>query len=215
MVTNNCSYSLEKGLELVIININKFDSVQTYNYRIYQTIDKNANNPLELNIYFQDFFVYNEAVYLKNSSVQSDSFFRIKFRESRIDTNQFWLQYSGDGSVVIKKKNFTEINNEIYFYFTITSQPYPGRILINYKGQIRPIFLITYYINDRRCYLSNSDETIEIFFYKTNEMEYPMSIYLNSTEDEDNIFSSDSNYKSYKIEVTTLFSHLYLATRKA
>ena len=209
LVTNNCSYSLEKGLELVIININKFDSVQTYNYRIYPTIDKNTNNPLELNIYFQDFFVYNEAVYLKNSSVQSDSFFRIKFRESRIDTNQFWLQYSGDGSVVIKKKNFTEINNEIYFYFTITSQPYPGRILINYKGQIRPIFLITYYINDRRCYLSNSDETIEIFFYKTNEMEYPMSIYLNSTEDEDNIFSSDSNYKSYKIEVTTLFSHLY------
>ena len=163
-------------------------AVNNYTFYVYQTTDEDNFYPKIFYIYFQDFFVFNEAVYANESADSTTIFFEVKFKATLTeeDKSKFSLRFSGIERITIDSLNFTDHgNNDYYHYFKLNGKPSAGKIIIiftkNNTNQERPIYLITYQTNNNKCYLNDTRESFIITFSKIQEMEYTHNVYFNTS----------------------------------
>ena len=179
---HNCTYFYEKNGNTLIISLKKSPSIKTYTFSVYPTYDSETISPLNLHIYFQDFFIHYEAVYANASAQSSTVSLLVDFENEMNSGFRFILEYIGSGQAYFENNGFScNGNKNCYYNFTIYN-PHPGIINIKKNDQIRPIFLITYQTNSNKCYLSETEnekeQTFEIIFFKTSEMEYAHSVFF-------------------------------------
>ena len=207
----------DDGATLNIKFARTINAVKTFTFKIYSEINKDISNPPSFKLYFQDFFVLNEAVYANETVDSPIVFFQIEFRQNQFDEYQFGTGFVGENSVSLIKINFTKIENNLYYYFfKIQNKPSPGKIILifnkNNIRQERPIFLMTYQTDKNKCYLADSDEIFDITFKTITEMEYTHSVLFNTSYGAGLKGSRDNNEIKYIIYISTLYSgtfHLY------
>ena len=180
-ISDNCTYYLDKDGISLIITLKNPNKEKTYILNVYPTYDKDINSPSTLNVFFQNFFVHNEAVYANASAESTKVKIRTDFKTDTYYGVNFILEYSGSGSVTFQDNGFSRDDNQKIIYSFTIFKPSPGIIRINYDNQVRPIFLITYETNSNKCYLSDTKQKFEIKFFKTSEMEYTHSVFFKAT----------------------------------
>ena len=206
----NCTYYLEDNGISLTITLNTSDQIDSYIFSVYPTYDRSTSSPPQLTVYFQDFFVYYEAVYAKASAESTSTSLKVKFADDG-HKEGFDLSYLGSGSTSIIKGSLIQNIDKNHTYNFVIKNPTPGVINITYNNQVRPIFLITYQTNDNKCYINGDTSIFHITFYKTSQMEYTHSIYFN-TDPEQTLAYINDNEKSDELSYTGEITYLYNGT---
>ena len=206
----NCTYYLEDNGISLTITLNTSDQIDSYIFSVYPTYDRSTSSPPQLTVYFQDFFVYYEAVYAKASAESTSASLKVKFADDG-HKEGFDLSYLGSGSTSIIKGSLIQNIDKNHTYNFVIKNPTPGVINITYNNQVRPIFLITYQTNDNKCYINGDTSIFHITFYKTSQMEYTHSIYFN-TDPEQTLAYINDNEKSDELSYTGEITYLYNGT---
>ena len=209
-IKDNCTYSLEENGKSLRISIDKSPTIKTYIFSVYPTYDSGTTSPLNLNIYFQDFFVHYEAVYANASSESTMATILVDFENEEPQGFRFGLEFLGS-DVYFDNNGLSKNEHKNCSYNFTIHNPQPGIINIIKDNQIRPIFLITYQTNSNKCYFSGTEETFDITFFTPNEMEYTHSVYFKANGIK-TLTPSNQNSDSHKIEYTVGLYKFYQDT---
>ena len=198
-------YTLTNGKNLTIY-MNPSNEIKIYNFSLYPETSKNTPNPIKFNIHYQDFFIYNEAIYSNEQSSRSLSYFKIKFRQNKYDQNKISISV-GDTSLQF---NFTSIGNNTYFCYFYIEKSYKDELRIIYKDdnsdeQVRPIYLLKYEVTSNKCFFLGTDDEFRIKIGLEDDLEQSFEYRFNLTNEED--FSYDEVERD-KFEYRSPLSHI-------
>ena len=198
---NLTNYYLDDEGKTLYFNFSGEKEVKTYIFNIYPATIEGTTDNYKFTIYFQDFLVYNEAVYANKTADSAKILFKIKFKDNKYNQEKFLIEFN---EKKIQNGNFEKNGTNTYNYnFNIPFKPSAGNISIQFTNdnnevQIRPIFLITYETENNKCYLTGTTGNFIIIFSKTKEMQYTHFVYFDTGS---NIFLTNiDDYNSDEIQ---------------
>ena len=177
------------------------DSPSTYIFDIYPEYDKDTSNSeiQRFYLYFQDYLLNNDAIYINKNNYTNEVPFNLTFRYT-FDSNLLFIT-----GYTFKISHLNNNNYEIAINLGRKSSP--GKVNILYNGQERELFYILYDSNFLRCYEKKDIRDLFITMEWIDEMKYDHILYFNDTSKKSLISSylgKNGSTVIYKYKYSTL-----------
>ena len=184
-----------------------------YTFYIYPEYGKKVdrNGVPKIYLYFQDYLLLNDAIYIRRYNSQSLVYFQVRFK-NELFINDFSIK-DNSGNKTNDCENLTcyELNCNCTFYLGYKSEP--EILTIEYISkttssiiQKRNIFLILYETSILQCYIKSNVGDLEITTYSNEEMEYDQFLYFNDTAKK--ALTIDSRTSNEKMKVNNYIAKL-------
>ena len=168
------NYTIENEMKLAL-DFPRQNSPSTYIFDIYPEYDKDTSI-IEIQrfyLYFQDYLLNNDAIYINKNNYTNEVPFILSFRYE-FNFNLLSIKDYSFKSTLLSNKNYEITIN-------LGRKTSPGKIEISYNGQKRELFYILYSSNFQRCYDKEEPGQLEITMEWIDEMEYDHRLYFNDT----------------------------------
>ena len=212
----NIQYNLSKDYYTIegndnnmklVLKFSKTNSYSSYIFDIFPEYDKDTSisEIQRFYLYFQDYLLNNDAIYInKNNNTNEVPFnltFRYTFNSNLLSIRQYPFRSS-------------HLYDNVYeITINLGRKTSPGKVYIIYNGQERELFYILYDCSFKRCYDKEEVMQLEITMEWINEMEYEHMLYFNDTTTK--LLSSSYAGKTdttviYKYKDKTSYIFLYI-----
>jgi len=189
----------------LVLNFSKTNEPSSYVFNIYPEYDTDvSNNEIQqFYLYFHDYLLKNDAIYINRADFTNEVSFILSFRYNNINPLSIsYLSYLSFSSSYLKK-------NGNYYDYEITinlgEQDEPGKIYISHNEQKRELFYILYNSNFQRCYDKEKNQPLEITMEWIEEMEYDHMLYFNDTTSK----ILKSSYSGKSINSNIVYKYTY------
>ena len=147
----------------------------TYIFDIYPEYDKDISNSeiQRFYLYFQDYLLNNDAIYINKNNYTNEVPFNLTFRYN-FDSNLLSIREYSYKSTFLNNNNYEITIN-------LGKKSSPGKVYITYNRQERELFYILYDSNFQRCYDKEVIAPLNITMEWMDEMEYDHILYFNDT----------------------------------
>ena len=159
----------------LVLTFPRNNSPSSYIFDIFPEYDKDVSNSeiQRFYLYFQDYLLNNDAIYINKNNYTNEVPFNLTFRYDFDSTLLSIREYS-------YKSTF--LNNKIYeITINLGRKSSPGKVNIVYNRQERELFYILYDSNFERCYDKEKIVALNITMEWIDEMEYDHILYFNDT----------------------------------
>ena len=159
----------------LVLTFPRKNSPSSYIFDIFPEYDKDTSNSeiQRFYLYFQDYLLNNDAIYINKNNYTNEVPFNLTFR------------YAFDSKLLsIREYSYrsTSLNNNNYEITINLGRKYsPGKVNIVYNRQERELFYILYDSNFERCYDKENIAALNITMEWIDEMEYDHILYFNDT----------------------------------
>ena len=159
----------------LVLRFPRKDSPSSYIFDIFPEYDKDTSNSeiQRFYLYFQDYLLNNDAIYINKNNYTNEVPFNLSFRNN---FNSYSLSIAGYS---FRSNHLNNNNYEIFINLGRKSSP--GKVLITYNGQERELFYILYDSNFQGCYEKDDIMDLIITMEWIDEMEYDHMLYFNDT----------------------------------
>jgi len=192
-IDNNCNYKIKYSIiekKTLIITLDRPNDPKSITFYIIPEYDKNISisEALQVNLYFQDYILLNDAIYIKKNNDQNIVNLKIQYKNDSIKKDLSIKDESNLNNNYPCKFSCEKDKDICYYEITIGNKEEPGKLYIEYispndfSSQIRNIYLMLYESNINECIKIDKDIELYVNVYWTSDMEYDHQLYFNDTK---------------------------------